>query len=92
MEKKNINTKIKFSKKNKIHVNFANYYNIEQYDLEKTDSFLPIFQNVYKSITEILNELSNFSPNNSFKLYLQTVQQINQLKLPVKGRYDEYCY
>ena len=90
--KKKINTNIKFSKKNKIHFSFSNYYNIDQYDLDKTDSFLPIFQNIYKTITELLNELSNFSPNNSFKLYLLTVQQINQLKLPVKGRYDEYCY
>ena len=91
-KKKNINTKIKLSKKNKIHVNFANYYNIEQYDLENEDSFLPIFQNIYRTIKDILNELSNFSPNICFKLYLECAQQVNQLKLPVKGRYDEFCY
>ena len=49
MEKKNINTNQILKKK--IHFNYANYYNIELYDLEKDDS--PIFQNMYRTIKEI---------------------------------------
>ena len=89
--KKGINN-IKISKKNKIHINFSNNYNIEDFDLEKEDSFLLFYQNVYKTINEILNELSKLSPHISFKLYLECVNNSNQLKLSNKNKYEELCY
>ena len=87
--KKGINNILK---KNKIQINFANNYNIEQFDLENEDSFFLFYQNVYKTINEILNELSIISPNISFKLYLECAENCNKLKSSNKNKYEELCY
>jgi len=80
---------IEDSRKEKIHEDFVNYYNLKS--LDTNEQIHKFMRRIYTQINDTLSIVENDFSDIALKLYLSLALQINDIKVD-RNLYEEYCY
>ena len=80
---------IEDNRKDKIHSDFVNYYNLKS--LDTNEQVYKFMKRVYNQINDTLAIIENDFSDIALKLYLSLALQINDIKID-KNLYEELCY
>ena len=80
---------IEDNRKDKIHSDFVNYYNLKS--LDTNEQVYKFMKRVYNQINDTLAIIENDFSDIALKLYLILALQINDIKID-KNLYEELCY
>ncbi len=76
-------------RKEKIHEDFVNYYNLKS--LDSNEMFHKFMRRVYTQINDTISLIENDFSDVALKLYLSLAVQINDMRVD-RNLYEEYCY
>ena len=77
------------SRKEKIHEDFVNYYNLRS--LDTNEQIHKFMRRIYSQINDTISIIENDFSDQALKLYLSLAIQINDIKID-KNLYEEICY
>ena len=77
------------SRKEKIHEDFVNYYNLRS--LDTNEQIHKFMRRIYSQINDTISIIENDFSDMALKLYLSLAIQINDIKID-KNLYEEICY
>ena len=77
------------SRKEKIHEDFINYYNLRS--LDTNEQIHKFMRRIYSQINDTISIIENDFSDMALKLYLSLAIQINDIKID-KNLYEEICY
>ncbi|MBO6271978.1 vacuolar protein sorting-associated protein 35 [bacterium] len=77
------------SRKEKIHEDFVNYYNLK--GLDTNEQIHKFMKRIYSQINDTISIIENDFSDMAIKLYLSLAIQINDIKVD-KNLYEEICY
>ena len=77
------------SRKEKIHEDFVNYYNLKS--LDTNEQIHKFMRRIYSQINDIISIIENDFSDVALKLYLSLALQINDIKID-RNLYEETCY
>ena len=77
------------SRKEKIHEDFINYYNLRS--LDTNEQIHKFMRRIYSQINDTISIIENDFSDMALKLYLSLAIQINDIKID-KNFYEEICY
>ena len=77
------------SRKEKIHEDFVNYYNLRS--LDTNEQIHKFMRRIYSQINDTISIIQNDFSDQAVKLYLSLAIQINEIKID-KNLYEEICY
>ena len=80
---------IEDSRKEKIHEDFVNYYNLKS--LDTNEQIHKFMRRIYTQINDTISIVENDFSDIALKLYLSLALQINDIKVD-RNLYEEYCY
>ena len=80
---------IEDSRKEKIHEDFVNYYNLKS--LDTNEQIHKFMRRIYTQINDTLSIVENDFSDIALKLYLSLALQINDIKVD-RNLYEEFCY
>ena len=77
------------SRKEKIHEDFVNYYNLKS--LDTNEQIHKFMRRIYSQINDTISIIENDFSDVALKLYLSLALQINDIKID-RNLYEEICY
>ena len=77
------------SRKEKIHEDFINYYNLRS--LDTNEQIHKFMRRIYSQINDTISIIENDFADQALKLYLSLAIQINDIKID-RNLYEEICY
>ena len=77
------------SRKEKIHEDFVNYYNLRS--LDTNEQIHKFMRRIYSQVNDTISIIENDFSDQALKLYLSLAIQINDIKID-KNLYEEICY
>ena len=77
------------SRKEKIHEDFVNYYNLKS--LDTNEQIHKFMRRIYSQINDTISIIENDFADQALKLYLSLAIQINDIKID-RNLYEEICY
>ena len=77
------------SRKEKIHEDFINYYNLKS--LDTNEQIHKFMRRIYSQINDTISIIENDFSDQALKLYLSLAIQINDIKID-RNLYEEICY
>ena len=77
------------NRKEKIHEDFVNYYNLRS--LDTNDQIHKFMRRIYSQVNDTISIIENDFSDQALKLYLSLAIQINDIKID-KNLYEEICY
>ena len=78
------------NEKNKIALDFINQYS-SLHNVDTLGLFVKFMNKIYNQINDSMNLISHDYPEIAFKLYMNVVTQINDIKIE-RGQYEDVCY
>ena len=76
-------------RKEKIHEDFINYFNLK--NLDTNEQIHKFMKRIYAQINDTISIIENDFSDQAIKLYLSLAIQINDIKID-RNIYEEYCY
>ncbi len=77
------------NRKEKIHEDFVNYYNLRS--LDTNEQIHKFMRRIYSQVNDTISIIENDFSDQALKLYLSLAIQINDIKID-KNLYEEICY
>ena len=77
------------NRKEKIHEDFVNYYNLRS--LDTNEQIHKFMRRIYTQINDTISIIENDFSDQALKLYLSLALQINDIKID-RNIYEEHCY
>ena len=77
------------NRKEKIHEDFVNYYNLRS--LDTNEQIYKFMRRIYSQVNDTISIIENDFSDQALKLYLSLAIQINDIKID-KNLYEEICY
>ena len=77
------------SRKEKIHEDFVNYFNLRS--LDTNEQIHKFMRRIYTQINDTISIIENDFSDQALKLYLSLALQINDIKID-RNIYEEHCY
>ena len=75
---------------NKVALDFINQYS-SLHNVDTLGLYVKFMNKIYNQINDSMNLISHTYPEIAFKLYMNVVTQVNDIKIE-RGQYEEVCY